>query len=106
MNSEPCVRFGIRISPKISENPADSRNSKPPKATLLPASRSDRFIAASRARQSGCASFETTAARSPQDDGLLLMPSKRLVILRSARRARLEGRTASIQPYRHVFTGG
>src|SRR6185369_8045088 len=35
MNSEPCVRFGMRISPKISEKPADSRNSRPPKATLL-----------------------------------------------------------------------
>src|SRR4051812_27880449 len=35
MNSEPCVKFGMRISPKISENPADSKNSRPPKATLL-----------------------------------------------------------------------
>ena len=37
MNSEPCVRFGMRISPKISEKPADSRNSRPPKVTLLTA---------------------------------------------------------------------
>src|SRR5215208_1862664 len=44
MNSEPCVRFGMRISPKISENPADSRNSSPPKAMLLPASISDMLI--------------------------------------------------------------
>ena len=35
MNIEPCVRFGIRISPKISEKPADNRNNRPPKVTLL-----------------------------------------------------------------------
>ena len=44
MNSEPCVRFGMRISPKISEKPADSRNKSPPKATLLTASMIQRFI--------------------------------------------------------------
>src|SRR5262245_60815354 len=43
MNSEPCVRFGMRISPKISEKPADSRNSSPPKAMLFAAS-SQRFM--------------------------------------------------------------
>ena len=46
MNSEPCVRFGMRISPKISEKPADSRNSRPPKVMLLTASTSQKFIAA------------------------------------------------------------
>src|SRR5579859_3223358 len=35
MKSEPCVRFGIRINPKISEKPAESRNSKPPRLTLF-----------------------------------------------------------------------
>src|SRR6185312_7164703 len=35
MNSDPCVRLGMRISPKMSENPADSRNNRPPKVTLL-----------------------------------------------------------------------
>ena len=45
MNSEPCVRFGIRISPKISEKPADNRNSSPPKVTLLTASTSQKFMA-------------------------------------------------------------
>ena len=35
MNSEPCVRFAIRISPKISENPAARRKSSPPKARLF-----------------------------------------------------------------------
>ena len=44
MNSEPCVRFGIRISPKISEKPADSRNSSPPKVTLLTVSTSQKFM--------------------------------------------------------------
>src|SRR6476646_7584480 len=45
MNSEPCVRFGMRISPKISEKPADSRNRRPPKVTLLTVSTSQKFIA-------------------------------------------------------------
>src|SRR5262249_21975215 len=45
MNSEPCVRLGIRISPKISENPAESRNNRPPSVMLLTASTSMRFIA-------------------------------------------------------------
>ena len=43
MNIEPCVRLGIRISPKISENPADSRNSSPPSVTLLTDRISQRF---------------------------------------------------------------
>ena len=46
MNSEPCVKFGIRISPKIREKPADNRNSNPPKVTLLTASTSQKLIAA------------------------------------------------------------
>ena len=46
MNSEPCVRFGIRISPKISEKPADSKNSSPPNVTLLTVSTSQKFISA------------------------------------------------------------
>src|SRR5713226_4918456 len=37
MKKEPCIRFGIRIRPKISENPADSRNSSPPYAMLFTA---------------------------------------------------------------------
>src|SRR5215469_13176423 len=45
MNSEPWVRLGIRISPKINENPADNKNSRPPKAMLLPANINHRFIA-------------------------------------------------------------
>ena len=46
MNSEPCVKFGIRISPKIREKPADSRNSKPPKVTLLTVSTSQKLMSA------------------------------------------------------------
>src|SRR3954451_19876423 len=45
MNSEPCVRFGMRIRPKISEKPADNRNSSPPNVTLLTASTSQKFMA-------------------------------------------------------------
>src|ERR1700722_11721306 len=46
MNSEPCVKFGIRISPKIREKPADSKNSRPPKVTLLTASTSQKVMSA------------------------------------------------------------
>src|SRR6516162_762990 len=35
MKNAPCARFGMRIRPKISENPDDNRNSRPPKATLF-----------------------------------------------------------------------
>ena len=44
MNIEPCVRFGIRINPKINEKPADSRNSRPPNVTLLTVSSSQNVI--------------------------------------------------------------
>src|ERR1700722_17663540 len=44
MNIEPCVRFGIRISPKISEKPADSRNNRPPNVTLLTVSSTQNVI--------------------------------------------------------------
>ena len=44
MNIEPCVRFGMRIRPKISEKPADSRNSSPPNVTLLTERISQRFM--------------------------------------------------------------
>src|SRR5215831_289637 len=47
MNKEPCVRLGIRISPKINENPADNKNKRPPKAMLLTANITHRFIVAS-----------------------------------------------------------
>src|SRR5215472_3849240 len=40
MKNEPCVRLGMRISPKMSENPAARRNSNPPKVTLFTASSS------------------------------------------------------------------
>ncbi len=44
MNIEPCVRLGIRISPKIRENPADNRNNRPPNVTLLTVSSSQNVI--------------------------------------------------------------
>src|SRR5438552_13727215 len=43
MKNEPWVRFGIFMSPKISENPADRRNRRPPSVTLLTASSSHRL---------------------------------------------------------------
>ena len=51
MKKEPWVRFGIRMSPKISENPADSRKSRPPSVTLLTASTSQRLTSGSAAVQ-------------------------------------------------------
>src|SRR2546425_12829100 len=35
MKRAPCVRLAIRISPKMSEKPADSRNSRAPSARLF-----------------------------------------------------------------------
>src|SRR5436305_8848106 len=35
MKKPPCARFGMRISPKASEKPEESRNSRPPKAMLF-----------------------------------------------------------------------
>ena len=46
MNIEPCVRLGIRINPKISEKPAESRNKRPPNVTLLTVSSSQKLICA------------------------------------------------------------
>jgi hypothetical protein len=46
-------------------------------------------------------SFETAAARPPQDDGLLVMPPKKYVMVRSAigaAEARLEPRMLRMQP--------
>src|SRR5882672_1626836 len=44
MKNDPCIRLGMRISPKMRENPADSRNSRPPKAMLFTARVSQRVI--------------------------------------------------------------
>src|SRR5215212_2538215 len=44
MKNEPCIRFGMRISPKISEKPAERRNSKPPSARLFTPSVSQSVI--------------------------------------------------------------
>src|SRR3954468_17623975 len=35
MKKPRCARLGMRISPKASEKPEESRNSRPPKATLF-----------------------------------------------------------------------
>src|SRR5215475_13698402 len=48
MKKEPCVRFGMRISPKISEKPAESRKRRPPSVMLLTASTSQRLMAVER----------------------------------------------------------
>src|SRR5262245_30973247 len=74
MKNEPWVRFGILISPKISENPADSRNKSPPSVTLLTASTSQRFMFGERAavsaggRAAGGSALQRRIA--PRIDGL------------------------------------
>jgi hypothetical protein len=45
----------------------------------------------------GFASFEALLRKTPQDEVLFSMPSKAYLILRSAYRARLEGRTVLMQ---------
>src|SRR5436305_12684996 len=78
MNGEPCVRFGIRISPKISEKPADRRNSRPPKVTLLTVSTSQKFIAAG---VPACGRGERRAlrSRSQRPCFVLLLLERRVV---------------------------
>src|SRR5262249_60241541 len=44
MKNEPWVRFGIFIRPKISEKPAERRNSRPPSVMLLIASTTHKFM--------------------------------------------------------------
>src|SRR5215510_276516 len=44
MKKEPCIRLGMRISPKISEKPEESRNRRPPSAILLTAKVSHKLI--------------------------------------------------------------
>src|SRR5215831_8784806 len=44
MKNEPCIRLGMRIRPKISEKPDESRNSRLPSATLFTARVSHRLI--------------------------------------------------------------
>src|SRR6185312_4942451 len=67
MNSEPCVKFGMRISPKIREKPADNRNSSPPKVMLLTASTSQKVIVAvfqpSSCQKSTAGAFAAPATR-------------------------------------------
>src|SRR4029434_5839945 len=48
MKKKPCVRLGMRISPKISEKPADSRKRRPPSVMLLTASTSQGPMAVER----------------------------------------------------------
>src|SRR5262245_3731500 len=74
MKNEPCIRLGMRISPKIREKPADSRNSRPPSAMLFTARRTQTLMLVSTARAGGrwCrARLLTWSGRTP----LLLHPS-------------------------------
>src|SRR5262249_5840746 len=44
MKNEPCVRLGIFMRPKMSEKPADRRNSRPPSVMLFTASTNHKFM--------------------------------------------------------------
>src|SRR5262245_28391412 len=44
MKNEPCVRLGIFMRPKMSEKPADRRNSNPPSVMLFTASTNHKFM--------------------------------------------------------------
>src|ERR1700756_4326952 len=52
MYSEPCVRLGIRISPKIRAKPDESRNNSPPNVMLLTVSDTQKFMCAAFALRS------------------------------------------------------
>src|SRR5437879_1556792 len=43
MKNDPCVRLGMRMSPKMREKPADRRKSRPPSVTLFTASTNQRL---------------------------------------------------------------
>src|SRR5690242_9552627 len=62
MKNEPCIRLGMRIRPKISENPAESRNSNPPSAKLFTAKISQRLICATFVRWYQSAGPRSSAA--------------------------------------------
>src|SRR5215831_8065016 len=44
MKKAPCIRLGMRSRPKMSENPDESRNSRPPSAILFTAKVSQTLI--------------------------------------------------------------
>jgi len=52
MKNEPWVRFGIFMSPKISENPEESRKRRPPSVTLLTVRTTQRVMESRRAGRS------------------------------------------------------
>src|SRR5665213_328325 len=64
MNNEPCVRFGMRISPKISEKPADRRNNRLPNVMLLTVSRSQKVMFEKIPRSDRVESFRGASAAS------------------------------------------
>src|SRR5437867_7744394 len=43
MKNDPCVRLGMRMSPKMREKPADRRKSRPPSVMLFTASTNQRL---------------------------------------------------------------
>src|SRR5215470_4134124 len=84
MKNEPCIRLGIRISPKIKENPADNRNSKPPKAMLFTARVSqsvmcDRSYSAASTEQLDENSAGGEQRRSSSHAHSLQIPSRRII---------------------------
>src|SRR5262249_31414764 len=98
MKNEPCIRLGMRIKPKISEKPAESRNSNPPSAKLLAARMAACasvicVIMASAPQASRKHGFRTAACvaagMTPESGLLFQVPGRRLVAPINRRRQEL-----------------
>src|SRR5580700_4429287 len=83
MNIEPCVRLGIRISPKISEKPADNRNNRPPNVTLLTVSSSQNVISA-----------DLVTCHAPRKRSIQVIPTGAVSALRDTTRSLITGSSA------------
>src|SRR3954447_19295098 len=104
MKNAPCVRFASRIRPKISENPDDSRNNRPPSDRLLrPWMIQNCIVCRSCIRKKirMLPSFEThRSAMLLQDEANLLKHNN--LMLRSERSERLEAWAASDSSFSHI----
>ena len=106
MNSDPCVRFGMRISPKISEKPAANRNNRPPKVMLLTVSSSQKVIRPIPAgrRCSGHPGARRRREPEIQVDARLLMSGFRVRSLALRNERQLDPRTPPARRPRRPFS--
>src|SRR5438105_15224446 len=73
MKNEPCVRFGIFMSPKMREKPADSRKSRPASVMLLMASTSQRVMSSRDRAPSALQGGIVTRVDGLREEPLLLV---------------------------------